>query len=207
MKKHALKAVVRTATGRAARRDTAGRIPAVLYGHGIPSVALWVDTLAFGRVLSVAGETSVITLTVDGAAPVGVIIRDFQKDPMTGRVTHADLYQVNMSEEITAHVPIVLTGEAPAVRELGGVLVHGIGELPVRCLPDKMPHEIVVDISTLVAFDDHITVADLKIGEGVTVEVDSDVVVAGISAPRVVVEETAAEAAPAATEAAAEKKD
>ena len=184
-----LTATTRTETARTARAVAAGRTPAVLYGHGVATVMLWIDTLAFDRLFAAAGESSVIDLKVDNASMVSVLVRDVQRDALSQRVTHIDLYQVDMKEEITVDVPLVFVGEAPAVKELGGVFVHPVSELSVRCLPKDLPHEIVVDISGLKDFDAHVVLSDVTIPAGVTIDAEGDIIVASVAPPRVEQEE------------------
>ncbi len=190
METESLTAQSRSQTGRAARRVAGRRIPAVLYGHNVKNKNLWLDSVEFTHVFDRVGESGIIELTVeDDKKPVPVTIRDIQRDPLTHKIIHADLYQVKMSEEMTADVPLVLSGESPAVK-MGGTLIHAIDTLAVKCLPKDLPHEITVDISSLKTFDDHISVADLKVPEGVTVLTEPEVIVASVSAPRVEKEET-----------------
>ena len=109
-----------------------------------------------------AGRSVLIDLEIDGEKRK-VLIHDFQKHPLTNRFIHIDFYQVKMDEEIEANVEIVFVGEAPAVKELGGVLLKTMDEVLVRCLPADLPKEIKVDLSTLKTFDDRIFVKDLNI--------------------------------------------
>jgi large subunit ribosomal protein L25 len=113
-----------------------------------------------------------------------VIIYEIQKDPVTSNYIHADFFQVRMDEEIEKEVELSYIGEAPAVKELGGVLVKSLDEITVKCLPADLPSEIEVDITVLKTFEDHITVKDLKISPKVKFDIDQETVVALVAPPR-----------------------
>ena len=207
MKAETLTVQKRTETGRAARKAAGKRIPAVLYGHNVSSLKVWVDTTVFMRVFEDVGESGVIQLTVDEAKKaVPVAIRDVQRDPLSHNIIHIDFYQVKMSEEMTADVPVVFTGEAPAVKESGGTLIHSIDTLPVKCLPKDLPHEISVDISGLKTFEDRISVGDLPKLPGVTYMLEPDVAIASVAAPRVEKEEPTVTEETVSTEEETEKQ-
>lgn len=181
-----LKAAVREkASGKAlakARKD--GRIPAVMYGHGTEPQTLWVDFLAFSKLYAKAGESSILSLAIEDGKAVNVIINDVQLDTLSNRFSHADFFQVRMDEKLETHVPFEFVGEAPAVRENGGILVKPLEELHISCLPKDLPHAIAVDISVLATFDDQIQVKDLKIPAGVEVLIEEGSMVAFVEAPR-----------------------
>lgn len=161
----------------------AGKIPAVLYSHGQKAEMLWIDYIAFSKVYKVAGHSSVVAL--EGAKKnISVIIQETQLHPLSARFSHVDLYQVHMNEALEAQIPLVFSGIAPAVRELGGMLVKTVEEVTVSCLPKDLPHEISVNIETLATFEDNIKIKDIAVPAGVKVLVDTDTVVALVEAPR-----------------------
>jgi large subunit ribosomal protein L25 len=159
----------------------AGRIPAELYGKGITNQHVTVEEKEFRRVLKEAGESTIVTLVV-GKEKHPVIIHEIQRDPVHDTVQHVDLYQVRMDEKIRAHVPLKFEGEAPAVKEQGGVLNRSMDEIEVEALPGDMPHHIVVDLTPLAALDESIHVKDLPLGKGVRAVSDVDAVVASVAA-------------------------
>lgn len=163
-----------------------GLIPAVVYGRGIKNESIWVKTLDFQRLIAKAGESTMIELEVDGNNDRNVIIYETQEDPVRGNYTHIDFFQVRMDEEIETDVELVFIGEedAPAVKELGGVLVKNMDAVTVKCLPGDLPSQIEVDVKSLATFEDRITVADLSISDKVKVEIDPETVVALVSPPR-----------------------
>jgi large subunit ribosomal protein L25 len=161
-----------------------GLIPAILYGRGIESKPLSLDHRAFARAFRAAGENTIIALSTGTGKPVNVIVKDAQMDPISNRFTHADFFQVRMDEAIDADIPFEFVGEAPAVRELGGILVKALENVEVNALPGDLPHTLMVDLSKLVTFDDVIKIKDLAIPAKVTVKDDIETVVALVEAPR-----------------------
>lgn len=167
------------------RQDRAERkLPAVLYGHGVPTVSLFVPANDFVRLFSTAGENTLIDLSVDGNAPVKVLVHDVQYDPISDAVTHVDFYQVNMAEKVSATIPLQFVGVAPAVKDLSGVLVHPMDEVHVSCLPSDLVPHIAVDLGVLTNFDVVITIADLKVPASLEIKHDATEVVALVEPPR-----------------------
>lgn len=161
----------------------AGKVPAVMYGNkGTPQM-LWVDFLTFSKVFAVAGESSIISLQIDGKK-ASVIVQDLDHDAMTNRVSHIDFFEVSMNEELEAHIPLEFLGEAPAVREMGGVLVKTLEEVTVSCLPKDLPHTLSIDLTTLTDFSTHIQVKDLVLPKGVKVLTDELTTIVLVEAPR-----------------------
>lgn len=172
--------------------------PAVLYGRGIKSQALQVDSKAFAKVLKAAGRTSLINLSL-GSAKHAVLVREVQLHPVRGNMLHVDFYQVRMDEKISAHVPLIFTGESSAVKDRGGVLVRNMDEVELEALPQDLPHDIKVDISVLSEFDRPVRVADLKLPKGINLFHEPDEVIALVQPPRTE-EELEAELAEEVTE-------
>jgi large subunit ribosomal protein L25 len=172
-----------------------GITPANLYGHGIASVPLQIETSVLKHTLARAGTSSLIGLKVDGEkSPRMVIFRDVQRDPLNGQLLHADLYQVRMAEKIKLEVPLVLIGESPAVKDLDGIMLQNLSSLEVECLPANMPHNVEVDLSRLTEIDQGLHVKDLSVSDGITVLSDPEKVVVLITGRRAeVVEEVEAE--------------
>lgn len=143
------------------------KIPAVFYGPGHASTPISVDRPQFEKVLKQAGESTVITLKLEKES-IDALIHDVDVDPVIGDPIHIDFYVVAKDRKVEVQVPIQYIGVAPA-EKLGGVVVKVMHELHVSSLPSKLPHEITIDLSTLTDMDSDITVADLKLPEGVTV--------------------------------------
>ncbi|PIU77788.1 MAG: 50S ribosomal protein L25 [Candidatus Moranbacteria bacterium CG_4_10_14_3_um_filter_44_15] len=159
-------------------------IPAVLYGKGIENILVRIKNKDFQDIYSQVGESTVFKLSLEGKDERNVIVKEAQRDILDGRPIHADFYQVRMDEEIEAMVEVEFIGEAPTVKDLGGVLVKNVDEIEVKCLPGDLPPKIVVDVSRLKTFDDYIYVKDLKISKKVELLIDPETVVAMVSPPR-----------------------
>lgn len=161
-----------------------GLIPAVMYGHKIKPQNLWINYLEFNKAYNEAGESTVIELEVEGGKKVNALVHDIQLDPLTGKFSHIDFFQVRMDEKIETDVPLEFVGESPAVKELGGILVKSLDEIKISCLPADLPSEITVDISKIKTFEDHIKIKDLVISDKVKVLDEEETVVALVEAPR-----------------------
>ena len=161
-----------------------GKIPAVLYGNKRAPQMLWVDFLTFGKVFSVAGESSIIALDIEGGKKASVIVQDMAHDAMTNRVAHIDFFEVSMDQELEARIPLEYIGESPAVREQGGILVKTLEEVTVSCLPKDLPHTITIDLTTLKDFATHVQVKDLVLPKGVRVLTDALTTIVLVEAPR-----------------------
>ena len=120
-------------------------------------------------------------------------MRETQRHPTTGALQHVDFLQVDTEQRMSGDVPIVLSGEAPAVRVLGGVLSQLLYVVSVECLPLDMPQSLSVDASVLESFEDSILAADLSLPPGVTLLTESDSLVARVAQPRRSVEVDASE--------------
>jgi len=160
-----------------------GITPVHVFGHGIESLALQCDTKELERVLSQAGQTRLINLKLaKEKKPRTVVVREFDRDWRKGRqLVHADFYQVKMEEKIRLEVPVVLLGEAPALKSKTNMLDHELGTFTVECLPAKIPSSIEVDISSLTELDQTIRVKDITMDKDITVLSNPDLVVAKIS--------------------------
>src|SRR3989344_3459354 len=161
-----------------------GSIPAVMYGHDTDPQMFWVQYVNFAKLYAKAGESSIIEVAPEKGKAVNVIVQDVQLDPLTSRFSHIDLFQVRMDEKLEAHIPLEFVGAAPAVRELGGILLKPVEEVLVSCLPKDLPHALIIDLSSLKTFDDHIQIKDLQIPAGVTVLAEADTTIALVEAPR-----------------------
>jgi len=198
----------------ALRRD--GKLPGVVYGHGIDSDSVTVDAHEFEQLRRHSGPNALIDLSVDGGKARPVLVHGVQVHPVNRRTLHVDLFLVRMTEELTVDVPLVATGEAPAVSVNGGTLLHPIESVRVRALPDHLPQLIEYPIESLADFDTALHVRDLAVPSDVTLLTDGDEIIAKVQPPRVEEEpvvvaeaeaiegEEAAELAEGAAEAAAQ---
>lgn len=159
-------------------------LPAVIYGHDFKPKILEIDYLPFEKVYQKAGESSLVNLKIDNQNPVKVIIQDVQRDPLTNQYLHVDFHRIKMTEKITTEVVLKFTGESPAVKEQGGILVKNLDKLEIECLPQDLVSEIEVDISNLKNSDDLIYVKDLKIPEKIKILNKPDETVILVTPPR-----------------------
>ncbi len=182
-----LTVAVREQAGKGAARSMrrAGKIPAVLYGQG-DCLLLTVNPEELIKILkSHAGSTALISLTVHGAKSTPnrtALLRDYQVDPVTGAVLHADLFEISMSKPIRVKVPIKIIGGIPAGVKEGGVLHHNMRDVQVECLPAALPDHIEVDASPL-TIGSGIHVKELGAREGVRFLDDADQMVVSVAAP------------------------
>src|SRR3989344_3875214 len=177
-----------------------GIIPAELYGRGAPNIHVSVGKKEFAKVFKEGGTTTVITLSVDGKK-YPVLVHDLQRNALNGETTHIDFCLVERDRAIRTHVPLSFTGESPAVKQ-GGILNKVMSEIEVEALPDKLPHELHVDLSGLTDVGMSIHAKDIAVPTGVKVLIEGAAVVVSVSAPRVQEE---APAAPAAVDVTAVK--
>jgi len=187
-----LAAANREVTGKAVNRlRKEGRLPAVVFGHGLNSANVSVDTHDFEQLRRHVGPNALIDLSVDGKKSKPVLVQHVQVHPVNRRPLHVDLFAVRMTEELTVDVPLVATGSALAVTMHGGTLLHPNETVRVRALPDHLPQSIEYSVDSLVDFDAAVKVADLTIPGDVTLLTDRDEVIATVQRPRVEIEEVA----------------
>jgi large subunit ribosomal protein L25 len=195
----------------AARRlRHAGRIPAVVYGGGGPSISVTVDPKAIVRILhSEAGHNAIFTLEIPEKAPARVMLRDWQWEPVKGGLMHVDMVRITRDEKLRVRVPIRITGEPQGVKIQGGVLEFILREVEVECLPDDIPEHITLDVSDLV-IGRQLRVSDLPVAASIKVVAEPGRVVAHVVAPKAeaepVAETVEAEAAPAEPELIRKRK-
>jgi large subunit ribosomal protein L25 len=183
----------------------AGRLPGVVYGHGIESDSVSVDAHEFEQLRRHTGPNALVDLSIDGKKAQPVLVSSVQVHPVNRRTLHVDLFVVRMTEELTVEVPLIAIGEAPAVTLNGGTLLHPSESVRVRALPDRLPQSIEYSVESLVDFDATIHVRDLTVPADVTLLTDGDEIIAKVQPPRVEEEPVvAAEAEGVEGEAAAE---
>jgi large subunit ribosomal protein L25 len=179
----------------------AGRLPAVVYGHGVDSQSISVDAHEFEQLRRHSGPNALVDLSLDGKKAQPVLVSSVQVHPVNRRTLHVDLFLVRMTEELTVDVPLVATGDSIAVTLQGGTLLHPIESVRVRALPDHLPQSIEYSVEGLTDFESTIHVRDLSVPSDVTLLTDGDEIIAKVQAPRVEeVVEVAAEAGEGAPE-------
>jgi large subunit ribosomal protein L25 len=167
MEKVVLKATKREVLGRkvgALRR--AGKLPAVLYGHGITSTPIMLEAHEAALRLSHLTSSSLMMIDLDGKE-YPALVREKQRDYLKNRLMHVDFQVISMTEKITTKVGIELSGTAPAVKEFSAVIVTVLNELEIECMPQDLPERVVIDISGLTEVGAAIHVRDVVISDKV----------------------------------------
>jgi large subunit ribosomal protein L25 len=192
-----LQAVKRGDKGKneARRHRAAGRLPAIVYGSGNQPIPVTVEPKALSRILhSDSGANTLITLRVEGESETRVLVKEYQLDPITHDLLHADFYRVAMDRVIQVTVPITLKGEAKGVKLQGGIVDFVTRQIELECLPGDIPEHLDVDVTELM-MNDGVRVRDLATGGKWTSLTEPDTLIVHLVAPR-------AEEAPAADAAA-----
>jgi large subunit ribosomal protein L25 len=130
-----------------------------------------------------AGESGVVTIKTPKAT-FDALIHEVDVDPVTDVPRHADFYVFEKGKKLEVSIPLEFEGVSPAVKDLGGSLVKVLHELKISAEPQNLPHEIKVDISSLVTFDDVIIASQIKLPTGVNLEENPEEVVASAARPK-----------------------
>lgn len=187
----------------AGRLRREGKIPGVIYGHGIEPIPVAVDGRELRAALSTdAGVNALLSMKVDGASHLAMA-RVIQRHPVRHNVTHVDFQVVRRDEVMSVEVPLTLVGEAAAVHRDDGVVAQEMHSLTVRATPDRIPNHVEVDISGL-EVGTTIRVQDLRLPAGVSTDVDPEAAIVVGQPPQAAAEIAAVEAEAAEGEAAAE---
>ncbi len=162
---------------RGLRRE--GLIPAVIYGHGVESLPIQVRRTDLRGILDEASLSRLIALRLEGdEAPRVALIREVQRDVLTDDTLHVDFLEVQMAERLTTTISLHLVGESPAVEQQGGMLLQGITEVEIECLPADLIDAIEVDLSSLTELEQELTVADLVVPSSIEILTPSQEMVA-----------------------------
>jgi len=200
MEKYVLEAKKREVIGKqvkALRRE--GLLPAVIYGSDIEPMPLTLNTNEVRQILGVIGANTLITIKI-GKKEHLALVRDLQREVIKRNLLHIDFQAVSMEETISTTLPVVVVGEAPAVKELNALLVTSLEFLQIEAKAKDLPDTIQVDISELVEIGDNIRVKDLVISGDVNVLDDQELTVIVVAAP------TLMEIEPEVEEGAEQKK-
>ena len=174
---------------KALRRE--GFIPVHYYGSGIESLSLQAFGTTLRKVVDEAGANIPVQVDVEGTAGSDIcFVREVQWHPVNGSLLHVDFMRVDVTERVTAEVPVVLTGQSEAVRELGGVIIQPFQTLPVDALPLDMPEAVTIDVTSLREFGDAIRVGEIELEGDVVILRDDDDLLVTVQQPRVEEEET-----------------
>lgn len=180
-----------------------GFTPANVYGNGLDSVSIQINTDVMDKTLKAMLANEVIDLKIAGEKDSRpVVVQKVQRHPLTSRVLHTEFYQVSLRTRMRADVPLVVVGTSEGIETYNGVLMKAIETVQVEALPLDLPSQIEVDITPLAHLEDTLHVSDLSVPEGVTLLTDPEVVVVKVASPRVALEVEELEAAEEAEEAA-----
>jgi large subunit ribosomal protein L25 len=185
----ALNASARIANGKsvARRLRSAGQIPGVAYGKSFPSTPIAVSPKeVLGILKSVQGQNSVIKLALAGegaakAKDILVMIREYTYHPVKRSLEHVDFVEVKLDQPVDVAIPLIATGKAAGI-VMGGIVRQVYRTLPVRCLPDRIPVKLEIDITHL-KLNEHVSTKDLTLIEGVTVRLPPDQTLVAVVAP------------------------
>jgi large subunit ribosomal protein L25 len=195
-----LEAVARETFGKNEARRTRreGKVPAVLYGEGKDATAIAVEPKALLKILhSESGANTLIALKVAGGASTRVLVKDYQLDPITHHLLHADFYKIAMDKVLRLTVPITLKGEAPGVKQQAGVLEFIRREIEIECLPADIPEHIDIDISGLMLHQG-VRVREISVNPKLKFLSDPDAMLVHVVMPKAEAEPAAADATAAA---------
>ena len=187
---HTLSLSQRTVTGKKVKQlRRQGILPVHMYGSGIDSQSLQAEAGDLRRLLPQVGTNIPVSVKVAGADDENIcFVREVQRHPVTEDLLHIDFIRVDVTQTISAEVPITLIGSAPATQR-GGTLLQPLTTLLVEALPMNIPASVEADVSGLDDFEKSIVVSDILVGDNVTVLTDSDEFVARVSPPRVEAED------------------
>jgi large subunit ribosomal protein L25 len=183
MEKYVLEAKKREVIGKqvkALRRE--GFLPAVIYGTDIEPLPLTLNTREVRQTLDRIGANTLITLKI-GKKEHLALVRDMQREVINRDLLHIDFQAVSLEETITTTVPVVVVGEAPAVKEMNALLVTGLDFLQIEAKAKDLPDTIRVDVSELVEIGDNIQVKDIIISGDVSILDDPEETVIVVAAP------------------------
>lgn len=159
-----------------------GKLPAVIYGYNLDATPIALDAREASKTLSTVSSSTLITMNIDGDKHA-VLVRERQRDIIRGDLIHVDFQAVSLTETVRAKVRISIEGESPAISEFGALVVTGLEELEIECLPNDLLELIVVDISDLEKVGDAIFVKDIDFPEGITSLDDPETMVAVVTMP------------------------
>ncbi|HOZ36366.1 MAG TPA: 50S ribosomal protein L25 [bacterium] len=177
-----LKAEIREAGKKISEEVRAKKIPAVVYGPRVENQNILIDGREFEKSLQEAGESTLVDLTVGEKSSIKVLIHDLQKDPVSGKFTHVDFYQLDMSKKTKVDVELRFIGGEEVMKITGGEISESIDKIEVECLPKDLVKEIEVDLSNLKNIGDVIYAKDIHLPAGLELVSDPELPVASLQA-------------------------
>lgn len=160
-----------------------GKIPAVLYGQDIKNTVIFVDEKEFKKSISTErGENALIKLKVEKKNPVTTIVKEIQVNPVSMKIIHVDFVKVKLQEALEVEVPVEVEGESPGVKTGGGVLEHIIRKIKVRCLPNEIPDNFILNVSEL-DVGENLKISDIPKIKGIEILAEEDAIVVNVVSP------------------------
>lgn len=186
-----VKLSARTVTGKkVARLRRQGIVPVHVYGKDAESVAAQVEDRTLNRLIPQVGTNIPVSVEVEGQDGADIcFVREVQRHPVTESVIHVDFLRLDVTQSVSAEVPIVIDGIAPGITQMGGVLLQNLQSLTVEALPMEMPAVFHVDISDLDDFEKTIQVSEVEASDNVSILNDPDALVVRVTPPRIEVVE------------------
>lgn len=165
-----------------------GITPANIFGHGIKSVAIQVETETVEKTLAQAGSTHMITLK-SSTSKKGhkVLVKEVQRNPITGFLLHIDFHEIKMTDKVKVEIPLLFSSDAPAAQRKDVVLLENLRSIEIECLPDAIPESIPIDLSGLSEAGDHILVGDLQLDENIHILRHAEEIIARVEVARAAV--------------------
>lgn len=193
MEKVLLKAELRTIIGRKVKNlRLAGKVPAVIYGSEVKSLPITLDKRDTTNTLNKFSGSTILTIEVDGKEHAA-LVREIQQDYIKGDLLHVDFLAISLTEKLRTYVSITLVGVAPVLEEYSALIVSGLDQIEVECLPQDLPEVITVDISSLEELGSAIYLKDIPAIEKVEFLSDPEELIAVASAIKEEVEEVVEE--------------
>jgi len=181
-----------------------GKIPAVIYGPGKDPAVISLDPGDIYAILrSDAGRNTIFTVNIEGGGQRSAMVKDYQLDPVKGKLIHVDLLEIAMDRLLTLMVSVELVGDPQGVKVDGGTLDFVTREIEIECMPADIPDAVKLEVGAL-RINDYIRAKDINLGDKVNILTEPDVVIAMVTPP--LKESTTAEAAAAAAEPEVIKK-
>src|SRR3989338_10073136 len=184
-----LKGETRDPKSKLAALRAQGFVPGVYYGHKEAATPCVFALNEFKKVWKAVGESAVVTLEMP-KGNVSVLIHEVQVDPVKGQPIHVDFYALEKGQEVSVNIPLEFIGVSVAVKDLGGSLVKVLHEVEVKAQPENLPHNFIVDISSLDTLDSQILAESIVLPKGVTLVTHGTDVVAAIDVAKEEVEES-----------------
>ena len=166
-----------------------GYIPAIFYGKNVKNILLKIKKNDAVNILKEAGKYSLIDLKIDKDESKKVLIKEVQKNNIKDIISHIDFFQVDLNKKISLDLPFIFINEAPAVKNLGGILLKNIETVKIECLPKDIISGIEIDLTKLKTFEDAIKINDLKISSNIKFITKSNDLIVSVVKPRVIVED------------------